>query len=172
MRHNTTNYQQEPNGGNHYAVGINMNDELLLQVQDNGEQVRIILTPDEAIHLRSLIDDALSRVGCDPYKHVREVVYHLFDRYMKMFEQSIMYKSISALKDTEEGAALGLASCINHLAVDRIPIDKLNRWLGFVQAIAIKNKLTTINEERDYSRPLFHTAYANDRLPIPKTYEV
>lgn len=39
-----------------------MNDELLLQVQDNGEQVRIVLTPDEAIHLRSLIDDALSKV--------------------------------------------------------------------------------------------------------------
>ena len=32
------------------------------------------------------------------------------------------------------------------------PVDKANRWLGFVQAGLISNKLTTVAEERDRTR--------------------
>lgn len=34
-------------------------------------------------------------------------------------------------------------------------LDKLSRWLGFVQAILIFNGLTTIDDERNRTRPWF-----------------
>jgi len=52
------------------------------------------------------------------------------------------------------------------------PIDKLNRWLGFVQAALIFNGLTSVLEERDFSRPLFHAAYLSDGIEIPETINI
>lgn len=49
------------------------------------------------------------------------------------------------------------------------PIDKLSRWLGFVQAVMVEHKLTTVKAERDRSRKLFHAAYANEKIDIPPT---
>ncbi len=38
---------------------------------------------------------------------------------------------------------------------DRLPLCKLNRWLGYIQGMIIANDLTTVEMERDFSRPLF-----------------
>ena len=53
-----------------------------------------------------------------------------------------------------------------------LPIDKLSRWLGYIQGVLIERKLTTIQEERDFSRPLFHKAYENEGIEIPKSINV
>ena len=45
--------------------------------------------------------------------------------------------------------------CREALANPGWPIDKLSRWLGFVQAILIINGKTTVDIERDRTRPLF-----------------
>lgn len=37
----------------------------------------------------------------------------------------------------------------------RLPINKMNRWLGYIQGVLIERGLTTVNEERDFTRPLF-----------------
>lgn len=34
-------------------------------------------------------------------------------------------------------------------------VDKYSRWLGYIQAIMIVNKLTTVENERNVTRPLF-----------------
>lgn len=36
-----------------------------------------------------------------------------------------------------------------------IPLNKLNRWLGYIQGCLISKGLTTVEEERDWTRPLF-----------------
>lgn len=38
---------------------------------------------------------------------------------------------------------------------DRLPILKLNRWLGYIQGLLIERGMTTVQEERDWTRPLF-----------------
>lgn len=50
--------------------------------------------------------------------------------------------------------------------IDDWTIDKLSRWLGYIQYGVINNGLTTINKEREFSRPLFHSAYKNEKLKI------
>ena len=37
--------------------------------------------------------------------------------------------------------------------------DKISRWLGFIQGVMIMRGLLNVEEERDFSRPLFHQAY-------------
>lgn len=38
---------------------------------------------------------------------------------------------------------------------DRLPLMKLNRWLGYIQAVLIQKGFTTVEAERDWTRPLF-----------------
>ncbi len=38
---------------------------------------------------------------------------------------------------------------------DKMPLNKLNRWLGYIQGVLISNGLTTVEIERDWTRPLF-----------------
>lgn len=35
------------------------------------------------------------------------------------------------------------------------PLDKYSRWLGFIQAILVMHKVTTVNNERNVTRPWF-----------------
>ena len=35
------------------------------------------------------------------------------------------------------------------------PIDKISRWLGFIQGILIYNNILTVDDERNFTRPLF-----------------
>ena len=54
---------------------------------------------------------------------------------------------------------------------DDFPIDKLNRWLGFVQGVMSTRALITVDEERDASREAFHSYYKNEGIPVPETKE-
>jgi hypothetical protein len=37
----------------------------------------------------------------------------------------------------------------------RLPLLKLSRWLGYIQGCLIERIYTTVEEERDWTRPLF-----------------
>ncbi len=54
--------------------------------------------------------------------------------------------------------------------VSEHPADALSLRLGFVQGCLICHGLADVRAERDYSRPLFHAAYAQ-RGEIPATLE-
>jgi len=51
-----------------------------------------------------------------------------------------------------------------------LPLDKLSRWLGFVQGCLAMRGLIDVDEERDISRPMFHAGYAKDGA-VPKVRE-
>jgi hypothetical protein len=38
---------------------------------------------------------------------------------------------------------------------DKLPLMKLNRWLGYIQSELIKLGFTTVEIERNWTRPLF-----------------
>lgn len=51
-----------------------------------------------------------------------------------------------------------LARFINEFikaCVDQLPLMKLNWWLGYIQGTIISWGLTTVEKERDWTRPLF-----------------
>lgn len=51
--------------------------------------------------------------------------------------------------------------------MDSLPIDKTNRWLGFVQGCLAMRGLIDVDEERNVSRPLFHVAYGGSENAPP-----
>lgn len=56
--------------------------------------------------------------------------------------------------------------------IEKWPVDKSGRWIGFIQGEVINQGLTSVEIERNYSRPLFHEAYEEDGLSIPETVSV
>ena len=38
---------------------------------------------------------------------------------------------------------------------DKLPLMKLNRWLGYIQGVLINEGITTVTIERDWTRPIF-----------------
>ena len=86
---------------------------------------------------------------------IRDVTKLLFERYLNQFELSEGLKRLSH-KAIEE--------------IENYPIDKLSRWLGFIQAYVIFTNQTTVDIERDFSRPLFHNAYKNENIKIPSSF--
>lgn len=82
----------------------------------------------------------------------REILLKMFRRY-KIMLQVAGYKPENR-QDTSPQHALAL--CM--VAQDNVyvlSIDKLNRWLGFVQACCIMQRLTTVEAERGISRQFF-----------------
>lgn len=54
--------------------------------------------------------------------------------------------------------------------IETMPVDKISRWIGFVQGcLATSLHGFSIEEERDRTRPLFHAAYKAMGIPIPET---
>lgn len=39
------------------------------------------------------------------------------------------------------------------------PADKMHRWLGFVQGVLAARGAISVDEERSYTRPIFHELY-------------
>ena len=107
---------------------------------------------------------------------VRDATAILFRRYAAMVEKEILRSrrtqgyasSFSSSEDSLIGYDNLAWMCRTALEnIDSFPVDKLNRWLGFVQGVLCMKGLITVEGERDYSRPLFHEAYQTEGLEVP-----
>lgn len=59
--------------------------------------------------------------------------------------------------------------------IDKVPvwtIDKIYRWIGFIQGVLIVEGITSVHEEREYTRPLFHQVYVALGHIIPETISI
>lgn len=77
-------------------------------------------------------------------------------------------------KGTDAGTSYANLKWLCETAIteaDNYPIDKLSRWLGFVQGVLIGNGVLDTRVERDRSRPLFHAAYEAEGIQVPPTRE-
>lgn len=52
------------------------------------------------------------------------------------------------------------------------PVDKTSRWIGFIQGVLAVRGYLDVDEERNRTRPLFHKAYEEIGLAIPKTSQL
>lgn len=97
----------------------------------------------------------------------------LFKRYKEIILSSGRLEHDDPL---EFGDKTGLENllymCNRVLENPEWPIDKQSRWLGFIQYGLVAKRLTTVDTERDFSRPLFHKEYAHAGVEIPETSEL
>ena len=84
----------------------------------------------------------------------------LIKRYLEMLEKNNIHNNIYDMLQT-------LKKNINIF-----PDDKTSRWIGYIQYFIIDNGFSTVNTERNFSRPYFHKAYKNMNIDIPETITV
>lgn len=78
--------------------------------------------------------------------------------------------------EMEEGDKTSLANC--DWMIDQclknattMPLDKLNRWIGFVQGVLAVRGYLDVDAERERTRPLFHAAYRENWMRPPESQE-
>jgi len=92
----------------------------------------------------------------------------LFERYLDLIEREPCEES--------RGNRLSLGNlawmCREAIAgSESLPVDKLSRWLGFVQGCLAMRGLVDVDAERSFSRPLFHEAYRTTGRAVPPILE-
>lgn len=55
--------------------------------------------------------------------------------------------------------------------IDTFPLDKMGRWIGFVQGVLALSNHLDVDEERDRTRERYHAAYIATGQVVPKTME-
>lgn len=91
-------------------------------------------------------------------------------------------EALNALCDRAESLALKLSDetkrcrCVAMMAVLRENVNwpdlKIGGWLEHVVTICIENGVTSIDEERSFSRPIKHAYFKRCGFDIPKTTDV
>lgn len=52
------------------------------------------------------------------------------------------------------------------------PDLKIGKWLGFIEGFLIFNNITTIDDERNFTRKIYHKHYKNKNIKIPESVDV
>jgi hypothetical protein len=95
---------------------------------------------------------------------VRKATSILFLRYLAILAQQ-EDTGTSFPAGTETSHLIWL--CRKGAEAEELPVDKLSRWLGFVQGVMSSRGLISMETERDLSRPLFHAAYTAAGMKLP-----
>jgi hypothetical protein len=96
---------------------------------------------------------------------IKDVTIQLFQRYKSIIEEKYPEE------DGDETSLNHLKWMCDHVLNSDMPIDKMSRWLGFVQGLLTAKKIISVEEERNFSRPLFHQAYENEDINNPGKHE-
>lgn len=90
----------------------------------------------------------------------------LFSRYQAILDIAADFASAPE-GCTREHLLWMCGTAVTHAAA--WPDDKTSRWLGFVQGVMTVQGLLTVAGEREFSRPLFHAAYAEQGRAAPES---
>ena len=98
---------------------------------------------------------------------MKEIINILYNRYIKILQEN---KEIG----TGKYSSSHLIKMLNTLNdnIEGWPIDKTNRWLGFIQGVMTVYGILDVDKERDFTRPLFHNYYKENNIEIVKTFDI
>jgi hypothetical protein len=98
---------------------------------------------------------------------MKEIINILSKRYIKILQKN---KEIG----TGKYSSSHLIKMLNTLNsnVEEWPVDKTNRWLGFIQGTMTVYGILDVDEEREFTRPLFHDYYKKNNIKIVKTLDI
>lgn len=109
-----------------------------------------------------MIKESTMLINLEDIKTIQDVNIILLDRYKNhllfSFQPGKMSKDLNMCMTLEENPDW--------------PVDKVSRWIGYIQRGMIDNNMTSVDAERDFSRPLFHKAYKEIGYDIPETVTV
>lgn len=85
----------------------------------------------------------------------------LFMRYKSIISNN--EETFLTMKLPEKCDFIHLNNLVNEAInnLDKYPTDKMHRWLGFIQGVLCVIGLISVDEERDFSRPLLHSYHNN-----------
>ena len=99
---------------------------------------------------------------------LHEVNLQLFTRYLRILKRIEPNTS----PDDPTSIQYLLSMCETAIRHPEMYIDKHSRWLGYIQGVLTMRGHINVQEERDFSRPLYQDAYRRMGLEQPKTLEV
>lgn len=137
--------------------GYKQTVDALYHVNTLEDLIRIAI---EILHNRDIPEDVDLTLTVDMATRM------MFRRYKKILSAEDLVMKDTGVKEMSQEHLLWMC---NQILQSDYPIDKMNRWLGFVQAALIVSGVITATQERDYSRPLFHLAYKSENIEIPPT---
>ena len=76
-------------------------------------------------------------------------------RYEEMLMDYVYRHPMKAFLNSEVRALIKFIPEYKQSVEDRLPLMKMNRWLGYIQRDLILMRCTTVQTERDWTRPLF-----------------
>ena len=82
------------------------------------------------------------------------------DRYLSMIDE----EHESSYQTQEYTTFSHLKWMLNEIASGEMDDGKANRWLGFVQGVLVMRNLTTVDEERNFTRPYFRIVKEDAKL--------
>lgn len=106
--------------------------------------------------------DTINQNNINPINQVNLILFRRYNRMILRYQDSIGEHLSRRL------ISMGIYA-INHT---NMSVDKMSRWVGFIQGILYNNGITTIEAERDFCRPLYHLAYIDLDIEIPQTADV
>lgn len=81
-----------------------------------------------------------------------------------------LYSFVVVLPDCDTKQRLNNMLCV--LIDSDFPDLKIGKWLGYIEGCLITAGLTTIDAERDFTRPLMHQHYIDSGINIPDSIDV
>ena len=107
---------------------------------------------DEEVEEENSVDDQM-----------RNILKQLFRRYMEMVDSNALaFRNLPNKCDTASLENLCQEAIKN---MEKYPLDKMNRWLGFVQGVLATQGVITVDGERDFTRPLFNSINVSPSWP-------
>ena len=76
----------------------------------------------------------------------------------------------SGLRTSPTNLRWMLQRCLDEILT--FPVDKLGRWVGFVQGVLALSGFMDVDEERNRTRDRFHNAYLSTGQVIPETMQI
>ncbi len=120
---------------------------------------------------------ALSEYGLDPQYcilSIRSIEQHVLGACLEILthlEEKIPVR-FAETKDPY-ASANNLRWMIEHIRTNSqsLPLDKINRWIGYIQGVLAAEGILDVAEERNRTRPIYHRAYDKAGIEIPETAE-
>jgi len=99
---------------------------------------------------------------------LHEASSEMFRRYNEILQQDSLGENQMQGEIRLRCSLMGIHA-ISH---PELPVDKISRWLGFVQGCLYSAGLIDLDEERNISRELFHQAYIDAGITPPESIDV
>ena len=104
------------------------------------------------------IKEGIEEMLDETYFHAQHISETLIDRYERMCASLLPETAIEPIgpRPGDETNPIHLIWMLNQIADEKLTNNnQAHRWLGFIQCVLVMKGVTTVKEERSFTRPIF-----------------